>query len=72
MCSKDHGDDDMDMETLEHVRWGNKGVFGGRLHFLSGLETSKDSRPWGQMGLGDLGWRSLEMWTKEKSIYRLG
>ena len=23
--SKDHGDDDMDMETLEHVRWSDGG-----------------------------------------------
>ena len=23
--SKDHGDDDMDMETLEHVRWNDAG-----------------------------------------------
>ena len=70
MCSKDHGDDDMDMETLEHVRLDDKRVLG--LLFLSGLETSKDSRPWGQMGSGDSGWRSLEMWTKEKRMNRPG
>ena len=40
---------------------------GRGLHFLSGLETSRDLRPWCLMGSGEWGWKSLEMLTKENS-----
>ena len=49
MCSKDHGDDDMDMETLEHVRWSDKRVLGEFYIF------SQDWRPAKIRGHG-VGW----------------
>ena len=41
MCSKDHGDDDMDMETLEHVRWVIKEVLGEGYIFFQDWRPAK-------------------------------
>ena len=43
MCSKDHGDDDMDMETLEHVRWADKSL-GSWVRFTLSLRIGDQQR----------------------------